>query len=261
MKALTILFICICPFLKAQINLSNNAKSLAFSNCNINRNDSWSCFSNSANLVHLEESSLGFSTVLFPGLEQLRFMSMSFNKKLKKSALSIYSQSFGRSSYVQNNLGGAYGLKLSDNLSIGTSLAYNTVNLSSRRSSLTYHLGISQKYNSFNWALVYQGFDPLLSIETTTNESVSCIKIGLGYTLDAFDFFLQNNINSSEKHLSIGSQWNLSEPFKIIGSYQLTSNSLAIGLSYKFSGFLSCISYSKSDVFDSRTSLSIEYGL
>ncbi len=130
MRTILIILVCI-PFLAkaAGENDPAGARAAAMSNSGLCFRDIWSIYHNQAGLAYIESPTAG---VFFENkflVKDLAYAGFAGAIPFGNGALGVSYTNFGFSSYHEGNIGLAYGMRLSNTLSLGVQLNYHTFNI------------------------------------------------------------------------------------------------------------------------------------
>ena len=166
--------------------LFSGARSLGLANANVTLFDIWSTNNNQAGLAHVKEFGLGFSYENRFGLSELGVKNLNLAVPVKWGTFGLSVQQFGYSEYSENKFGLAYGMKLSDRLSLGVQLDYLLISVAEEqtqnKSALTAEIGLqAQLTEKLKLGVHYYNL-PNSNLSGDFNEKVPMIlRIGLNY--------------------------------------------------------------------------------
>ncbi len=157
-------------------------------NAGLNFTDIWSIYHNQAGIAHLNNFSAGAFYENRFLISDLAFAGAAVAMPLGNGAIGLTYSNLGFSAYNEGKLGLAYGLKLSDALSIGVQLNYHSFNIAAEdhgsRGALTAEVGF-QLQISKNVSLAAHIFNPT---RTQLNDFVderipTVLRIGASYKI------------------------------------------------------------------------------
>ncbi|MES2589526.1 MAG: hypothetical protein V4622_11155 [Bacteroidota bacterium] len=126
----TIFFSISFSFIFAQGWQAVGARSMSLSNASVCLSDVWAFHHNPAALANLEKTSVGISYENRYLLKELQAQGFVYAQAMKKGVLSFGGQLYGHSLYRSTRVGMGYSMQLSENISAGVQLNYQSLRIS-----------------------------------------------------------------------------------------------------------------------------------
>jgi hypothetical protein len=188
-KSLFVLLLSLPLLCNAQIgNDPVGARAAGMGNAGLNYTGIWSIFHNQAGLGHIDRFSAGAFYENKFLVSEFAHTGFGAAMPLKNSSIGLSYSNFGFSRYREGKLGVAYGLMLTDELSVGVQLNYHTLNINAEnygdKNSLTAEVGLRMQVSE-NVSLAAHIFNPTRTkLNDYRDERIpTVIRLGAAYQI------------------------------------------------------------------------------
>lgn len=225
-------------------NEHSGARSLGLANANVTLHDIWSTNNNQAGLAYLKSFEVGFSYENRFGLSELSLKNLNAATPIKFGAIGLTVQQFGFTDYNENKFGLAYGLKISEKVSLGAQIDYLFVSISetqtSNKSGFTAEVGLLAKLTD-KLTMGFHVFNlPNTSLSGDIEQKIPMIfSAGLNYEFSKKVFAVVDieKAIDLDPNVKIGIEYHPIEPLYFRGGINTFDFKFAFGMGVKVRSF------------------------